>query len=408
MLMQGRSARAEHEVNLTIGHRPEIRLDDSEADQILKVATEAVASKDGPNDVPCDITLKRSGAVKISNDYPIEINSEAQFNAAKGLKTSIIVVDRIRYCGGFGPGILGCAPVPGDFLVVVRKIVSDGRSGPAIEGVVWAHEFGHNRGLSHNFREHALMYPSAQVKNRELDQSESQTYATGKVGVQPILVANSDSKANESKPDLSPSLQPIEQVVRAAYPHGLPYSLLKQYPEESAKKLREMLRNPAEKAYHGQIAGALCIIGGPTDFGMIKSFIEGSVKPEDDVAIGNKEMAITALGYLLAKTNSDQVLQFLSSSVTDQGWEKRNLSWLMPKDVASAKAIKNMKMAAIAALALSGTEKARTVLQFLADEKLGPADEDPNVQAIIKQAPNELDKVKQMGLENYSRHEPNR
>ena len=407
VLIQSNSVRAGQEVKLSIGHCPEVALSDSDADQILKEATNVVAKKDGPDDVPCDIVLKRSGSVKISPEYPSEIGSDEQFAAAKALNVNIVVVDRIRYCNGFDPRILGCAPVPGKFLVVVRNVVSDGASGPPIEGVVWAHEFGHNRGLNHVNREHALMYPAALRLNRELNQAESRTYGTAGGGLQPVMVANSDVDSSSSEPDASPSLQPIEKVVRAAYPHGLPYALLKRYPKEAAGKLREMLHSPAERPYQGQIAGALCIIGDAGDFKLIKSFIEEPpAKLSDDVTIVNKETAITSLGYLLARTNDAQVLEFLRTSLTDRGWENRRLAWLPQSDPASVRAIKNMKMAAIVALALSGTDEAKNILKLLADQKLGPGDEDPNVQAIIKQAPAEIDKVREMGLENYSRREP--
>jgi matrixin len=408
VLVRSASVRAGQEIKLTIGHHPKIQFTDSEADQILTEATNIVAKQDGPGDVICDISLERSGTVKISSKYPLEINSAGQFNDAKQLGTNVVVVDRIRYCGGFGSGILGCGSVPGHCFVVVRNVVSNGTSGPVIKGQVWAHEFGHNRGLPHTNRKRALMYPFALMQNRELDQSESQTYATGTAGVQPITVATSDVTNSEPESDPSPALEPIEQVVRAVYPHGLPYTLLKQYPKASAGTLREMLHSAADKPYQGQIAGALCVIGDTPDFPIVKSFIEESAKPGDDIAIGNKEAAMTALGYLLAKTKSDEVLQFLRGSVTDQGWQKRELTWLTPDDPASTRAIKSLKMAAIAALALSGTDEARTTLQQLADQKLGPMDEDPNVQAIIKQAPTEIDKVKKMGLEDYSRHQPDR
>ena len=38
--------------------------------------------------------------------------------------------------------MIGCAPVPGNSLSVVRFT-------PSLEGILWAHEYGHNKWLNH-------------------------------------------------------------------------------------------------------------------------------------------------------------------------------------------------------------------------------------------------------------------
>ncbi|WP_179957550.1 hypothetical protein [Exilibacterium tricleocarpae] len=62
-------------------------------------------------------------------------------------------VNRINWCGGFSPNIIGCAPAPGNGILVVRFTSS-------LEGILWAHEHGHTRGLRHRNSSTAVMAPS--------------------------------------------------------------------------------------------------------------------------------------------------------------------------------------------------------------------------------------------------------
>ena len=70
------------------------------------------------------------------------IDSAAEFNALIALPGRIMVVNQINWCGALIPNVIGCAPVPGDSLAVVQFT-------PSLEGILWVHEFGHNKGLNH-------------------------------------------------------------------------------------------------------------------------------------------------------------------------------------------------------------------------------------------------------------------
>jgi len=78
------------------------------------------------------------------------------------------VVNQFLWCGRtFADGLVaGCASGNSTSLTVIR-------SNPNIEGVIWAHEFGHNRNLSHRNTPNVLMFPSAAPDHDAVNQFES-------------------------------------------------------------------------------------------------------------------------------------------------------------------------------------------------------------------------------------------
>jgi hypothetical protein len=72
------------------------------------------------------------------------INSQTDFDRIMGLPGHVKVVNQINWCGTIKPNVIGCAPTPAtpNSQVVVRYT-------PSQEGILWLHEYGHTRGLSH-------------------------------------------------------------------------------------------------------------------------------------------------------------------------------------------------------------------------------------------------------------------
>jgi hypothetical protein len=87
--------------------------------------------------------------VTVFDDGDGSIDSAAEFNAVIALAGFVKVVNQINWCSGIGFNIIGCAPIPGSSLVVVRFT--------GAEGILWAHEYGHTRGLPHNTGGTAIM-----------------------------------------------------------------------------------------------------------------------------------------------------------------------------------------------------------------------------------------------------------
>ena len=117
-------------------------LNNADADRILTDATRVLVRNDGTGDVACSVRLFRQGNVSAFNNGNGMINSNADFNTINGLAGRVKVVNQINWCGGLIPNVIGCAPVPGNSQVVVRFTANQ-------EGILWAHEYGHTRNLSH-------------------------------------------------------------------------------------------------------------------------------------------------------------------------------------------------------------------------------------------------------------------
>lgn len=142
---------------------------DAQADSIMADSTTVLRTNDGPGDVAADVRLERNGAVTTFATGDGSIDSQAEFNAVNGLAGNVKVVNQINWCGAIIPNVIGCAPVPGTSLVVVRFTANQ-------EGILWAHEFGHNKGLSHRNDANAVMNPTIGLTRRRINQAECDAY----------------------------------------------------------------------------------------------------------------------------------------------------------------------------------------------------------------------------------------
>lgn len=144
-------------------------LDNATADAILDKATQTLQTDNGSGDVPCDVVLARNGGVTSFSTGDGSIDSQAEFNTVIGLAGDVKIVNQITWCGGFGAGILGCAPQPGASFVAVRW------STLHQEGIIWAHEYGHNQGLPHRSGD-VVMKSSVAGRNTRVNSTECDAY----------------------------------------------------------------------------------------------------------------------------------------------------------------------------------------------------------------------------------------
>lgn len=144
-------------------------LTNTQADTILTEMTTIAQLGDGAGDVPCLIRFERDGNVRRFTTGDGSIDSSAEFSAVNGLPGNVKVVNEINWCGSLAPGIIGCAPVPGTSLVVVRYTSS-------MEAVLWIHEFGHNKGLPHRNVADVIMRPFIGITHRRMNTAECNAY----------------------------------------------------------------------------------------------------------------------------------------------------------------------------------------------------------------------------------------
>lgn len=165
----GSSSTVTHQ--LQISRFASANLTDARADQILADATTVLRTNDGAGDVACDVRLERDGAVTTFNTGNGIINSGADFTAVNGLPGHVKIVNQINWCSTIGVGIIGCAPVPGPSLVAVRFTQNQ-------EGILWAHEFGHNKGLNHRDGPTTVMNSFIGVNQRTVNTTECTAFST--------------------------------------------------------------------------------------------------------------------------------------------------------------------------------------------------------------------------------------
>ena len=144
-------------------------LTDTDADQILADGTSVLQTNDGPGDVSCNVELSRSGGVTTFATGDGSIDSSAEFSAVNGLPGNVKVVNQINWCGALIPNVIGCAPVPGASFVVVRFTQS-------LEGILWDHEYGHNKGLGHSAGGNAVMNGTIGSTHKRVTQSECDAF----------------------------------------------------------------------------------------------------------------------------------------------------------------------------------------------------------------------------------------
>lgn len=140
-------------------------LDNTTLDGILRDATTILQTKDGETDVACKVVLTRQGDVATFTEGNGAINSEADFKTLLALPGHVKIINEINWCGTFKPNVIGCAPTPGTSFIAVRHH-------PSQEGILWNHEFGHNKGQTHREDPNAIMHEFIDLTHTHLNEAE--------------------------------------------------------------------------------------------------------------------------------------------------------------------------------------------------------------------------------------------
>jgi hypothetical protein len=132
-------------IPLTVGHHRSIHLSDDKVDEILAAASKVLKK--------CNVVLKREGRVGTfaSSRAPSKIEDAADRDAVHHENFDIKVVDLpINFCR-VSQMHEGCAfdPAPGKDVAQHKSMIVSDIANAKMAGMIWAHEFGHKRGLTH-------------------------------------------------------------------------------------------------------------------------------------------------------------------------------------------------------------------------------------------------------------------
>lgn len=296
-------------VQVTVQRHSTVALSDADADRILGDMGSVLQNADAAGDVATGVRFVRNGPVQVlPPTVAAAIQTEAQlmalFNAGAGVK----VVQAIRWCGGPGGSIIGCAPLgsPAINLATVRFT-------PNQEGILWVHEYGHNAGIGHRTDDpRAVMYPSIGPDHTVVNAAESERYLAGPLTMTGTVMASSCS--------VGAAIQPPSDVLDFVSRHwiqGIPYEAASQYTEKDAKRLLAWLVDePGQhEEFLPEIVTTLCFIGSELAVQPLIDFVRS---PRAGRAVFNAKNAVLIhLGDLVNSTGSQAGLDFLMGIATE-------------------------------------------------------------------------------------------
>jgi hypothetical protein len=373
-------------VQVTVQRHSTVPLSDADADRILGDMGSILQSDDTPADVATPLRFVRNGPVQVlPANIPAAIQTEADLLALLDAGSGIKIVDAIRWCGGPGGSIIGCAPVgsPTVNLAAVRFTENQ-------EGLLWVHEYGHNAGLPHRTDDRrAVMYPSVGTDHNVVNGAESASFLAGPLAVSGKFMASGCALGMAVQPP-----QDVREFVSQHWIAGIPYEAASQYTEQDASLLLEWLVKEPEQheEFLAEIVTTLCFIGSEIAAQPLIDFVQNARASR--AVFNAKHAALIHLGDLINKSGNQAALAFLTGVATDI--EKAKTLAIPRATIAAAEAAvagvaapalevlgSELAVSATFGLALSGKPEAEQAIQGL---MAGPASFAPLKAAAVEAA----------------------
>jgi hypothetical protein len=374
-------------VRVTVHRHSTVALTNAEADRILRDMGTVLQNVDSPSDVATAVQFVRNGPVRVlPATVAATIQTQAQWNTLMGAGTGAKVVQNIMWCGGPGGSIIGCAPVgnPTVNFAVVRFT-------PNQEGILWAHEYGHNVGNGHRTNDgRALMFPSIGPDRNVVNNTESGRFLSG-----PLAITGAVMSAETACSHGEAMHQPPDDVLEFVSQHwieGVPYEAASQYTEKDAKRLLKWLVNEPEKheEFLPEIVTTLCFIGSEVAVEPLIDFVESPLASR--AVFKAKHAALIHLGDLINKSGNQAAVDFLTRVATDMEAARALAEPQVPEAAAAGGAAPSAEtlgseLAVSATLGLSraGTPEAEKTISSLKD--------DPDAFAAVNQAAEEASEI---------------
>ena len=368
--------------SLEVSRYTSVTLSESRADAILAAATSVLRTKDTAGDTACDLTLSRPPGSITPFSVPIKIISSTSYTAACNTPGRIHVVDDITYCDGSCPDCLGCSDLSGRCITVVRHT-------EGLEGILWAHEYGHNVGNDDSGGPGHLMYGAVMAGNVAVTTAECGKF----LGASP---GSSVAPTSQVRPAQSaPVQQPLDEFLRTPFIHGVPYDQAAAYGPQAVDRLISLLVDAPAGVRLSNVVMTLGMIGDIRALAPLQQFITtGASTVSRDVFVA-KRSAIVALGYLYFKTRDQRVLDFLIGGTQPSFWSGR-VSWRLTDDAADRD--RSLAMIAIQALGVTGSAEAIAALNRPVVASL-----DLEFSDVVADALRQNDQVRRLGAAAFVR-----
>ncbi|MFN8455675.1 MAG: hypothetical protein U0401_13580 [Anaerolineae bacterium] len=118
---------------------------ESQVDTFLARSSEIMQTADSGSDIGCCVALQRNGGIATFNLTDGTITTNAELNTVFGFTDyQVKIVPVLDWCGGLNPSTVGCA-----FIGSPKNMILEFLNSTTFNGILWAHEFGHNQGLQH-------------------------------------------------------------------------------------------------------------------------------------------------------------------------------------------------------------------------------------------------------------------
>ena len=370
-------------------------LTNADADRIMADATTVAQTADFAGDVACKIEMRRSGNVTAFTTGDGSIDSSAEFSAVIGEAGWIKAVNQINWCGSIGAGIIGCAPVPGSSFAIVRYTAS-------LEGILWLHEFAHNKGRSHRNGTSNVMHPSIGASRLGLNTDECNALsvpspALGEAAV--ILAAGSGSEGATDAMDSGVEAPPdVRDFVRQHFFHGVPYDVARSYGADDVPALLEMLGDPAEDEWQTNVVAVLGMIGSDeTVYDPLVAYLEAESDSLSPDLYRAKATVPLALGYLANQTGSGRAVDYLIAAADPAYWAGKEVGQATFQ-AAAAERDADLATKAILGLALSGSDRAFEALAAMQERGVPGM---PGAESVIVESLEANREIAEEGLSDY-------
>ena len=338
---------------------PSVNLTERDADEILAEMSDVLRTFDDVDDMDCNVAFCRDGTIE---EYAIDdgiIDNESELLAVAAVPQDIKVARGIFFCASRFHSFAGCRV--GDSFIVVGP----GLAVSSDDGINWAHEYGHVRGLGHRDDPHAVMVEGTTIISRRVNSRECTAYRSGPssaaVGVSLPGPASAAAAKNVSAP-----LADIKDFVRQFFIHGVPYEAAMRYGSDVVPTLLGMLADPREEQAWPNIMIVLGMLGDERAVIPLISLIEQNPGGElDYFQYDAKTNAIFGLGYLVNKSGNQRALSYLKDGLDPSAWVERGITWTSPEHETAAERNRRLSGVAIIGLGLSGDPAAEEALREL-------------------------------------------